>query len=105
MRQFCLTPSYWEWHLIDKDTHETLHNLIDPADDIYHEDGSPMSLEELTNWLNEELISADIAYSENNEYNGIWLRDEKRLDQIEEIPAAAKLMAEILYNYYYEWSE
>jgi hypothetical protein len=100
MRQFSLIPAYYEWHLIDNDTHETLHNLVDPADELYHEDGTPRSLEELTNWLNEELISADIAYSENNEYNGIWLRNEKRLDQIEEIPAAAKVMAETLYNYY-----
>ena len=100
MRQFSLIPAYYEWHLIDDETHETLHNLIDPADELYHEDGTPRSLEELTNWLNEELISADIAYSENDEYNGIWLRNEKRLDQIEEIPAAAKVMAETLYNYY-----
>lgn len=100
MRQFSLIPAYYEWHLIDNETHETLHNLIDPADELYHEDGTPRSLEELTNWLNEELISADIAYSENDEYNGIWLRNEKRLDQIEEIPAAAKVMAETLYNYY-----
>jgi hypothetical protein len=100
MRQFSLIPAYYEWHLIDNDTHETLHNLVDPADELYHEDGTPKTLEELTNWLNEELISADIAYSENNEYNGIWLRNEKRLDQIEEIPAAAKVMAETLYNYY-----
>lgn len=100
MRQFSLIPAYYEWHLIDNETHETLHNLIDPADELYHEDGTPRSLEELTNWLNEELISADIAYSEDDEYNGIWLRNEKRLDQIEEIPAAAKVMAETLYNYY-----
>lgn len=100
MRQFSLIPAYYEWHLIDNGTHETLHNLIDPADELYHEDGTPKSLEELTNWLNEELISADIAYSENDEYNGIWLRNEKRLDQIEEIPTAAKVMAETLYNYY-----
>ena len=100
MRQFILTPTYYEWHLVDKDTHETLHNLVDPAEELYHEDGTPKSLEELTNWLNEELISADIAYSENDEYNGIWLRNEKRLDQIEEIPAAAKVMAETLYSYY-----
>ncbi len=100
MRQFSLIPAYYEWHLIDTETHETLHNLIDPADELYHEDGTPKSLEELTNWLNEELISADIAYSEDDEYNGIWLRNEKRLDQIEEIPAAAKVMAETLYNYY-----
>lgn len=100
MRQFSLIPAYYEWHLIDDETHETLHNLIDPADELYHEDGTPRSLEELTNWLNEELISADIAYSEDDEYNGIWLRNEKRLDQIEEIPAAAKVMAETLYNYY-----
>ena len=100
MRQFSLIPAYYEWHLIDTETHETLHNLIDPADELYHEDGTPKTLEELTNWLNEELISADIAYSEDDEYNGIWLNEDKRLDQIEEIPAAAKVMAETLYNYY-----
>jgi hypothetical protein len=100
MRQFSLIPAYYEWHLIDDETHETLHNLVDPADELYHEDGTPRSLEEITDWLNDELISADIAYSENDEYNGIWLRNEKRLDQIEEIPAAAKVMAETLYNYY-----
>lgn len=100
MRQFSLIPAYYEWHLIDDKTHETLHNLIDPADELYHEDGTPKTLEELTNWFNEELISADIAYSEDDEYNGIWLSEEKRLDQIEEIPAAAKVMAETLYNYY-----
>ena len=100
MRQFSLIPAYYEWHLIDTETHETLHNLVDPADELYHEDGTPKSLEELTNWLNEELISADIAYSEDDEYNGIWLSEKKRLDQIEEIPAAAKVMAETLYHYY-----
>lgn len=100
MRQFNLIPAYCEWHLIDNETHETLHNLVDPADELYHEDGTPQTLEELTNWLNKELISADIAYSKNDEYNGIWLRNEKRLDQFEEIPAAAKVMAETLYNYY-----
>ena len=100
MRQFNLIPAHYEWHLIDNETHETLHNLVDPADEFYHEDGTPQTLEELTNWLNKELISADIAYSKNDEYNGIWLRNEKRLDQIEEIPAAAKVMAETLYNYY-----
>lgn len=100
MRQFCLIPTYWEWHLIDEDTHETLHNLVDPADELYHEDGAPMSLEEIIGFCQEELISADIAYSENDEYNGIWLCNDKRLDQTEEIPAAAKVMAETLYNYY-----
>lgn len=100
MRQFSLIPSYWEWHLIDDDTHETLHNLIDPSEDLYHEDGSPKSLEEIKIWCMDELISADIIYSENDEYNGIWLRNEKRLDQIEEIPAAAEVMAQTLYDYY-----
>ena len=99
MRQFCLIPTYYEWHLIDKDTHETLHNLVDPADELYHEDGTPRSLEEIISFCQEELISADIAYSEGNDYNGIWL-NKKRLDQIEEIPAAAKVMAETLYHYY-----
>ena len=101
MRQFILTPTYYEWHLVDKDTHETLHNLGDPSDDLlYHDDEMPKSLEEIINFCQEELIAADIAYSENDEYNGIWLRNEKRLDQIEEIPAAAKVMAETLYSYY-----
>lgn len=100
MRQFSLIPAYYEWHLIDDETHETLHNLIDSADVLYHEDDTPKSLEELTSWVEEELITADIAYSENDTYNGIWLCNEKRLDQIEEIPAAAKVIAETLYNYY-----
>ena len=73
MRQFNLIPAYYEWHLIDDETHETLHNLIDPADVLYHEDSTPKSLDEC---------------------------EEKRLDQIEEIPAAAKVIAETLYNYY-----
>jgi hypothetical protein len=100
MRQFSFIPAYYEWHLIDNETHETLHNIIDPADALYHDDGTPLSLEELTSWAKEDLITADNAYSENREYNGIWLRDEKRLDQVEEIPAAAKVIAETLYNYY-----
>lgn len=102
MRQFSFIPAYYEWHLIDNETHETLHNLIDPVDWLYHEDTTPKSLEELRNFFIEDLIAADIAYSENTEYNGIWLCDEKRLDQLEEIPAAAKLIADTLYNYYIE---
>ena len=100
MRQFSFIPAYYEWHLIDNETHETLHNIIDPADVLYHDDGTPLSLDELTSLFKEDLITADNAYSENREYNGIWLRDEKRLDQVEEIPAAAKVIAETLYNYY-----
>ena len=100
MRQFDLIPSYHEWHLIDNETHETLHNLIDPSEDLCNDDGTPKSLEEIKNWCMDELISADIIYSENNEYNGIWLRNEKRLDQTEEIPVAADVMAQTLYHYY-----
>ena len=101
MRQFSLIPAYYEWHLVDKDTHETLHNLDDPSDDLlYHDDETPKSLDEIISFCQEELISADIAYSEDNDYNGIWLCNEKRLDQIEEIPAAAKVMGETLYSYY-----
>ena len=102
MRQFNLIPAYYEWHLIDNETHETLHNIIDPIDVLYYDDGTHMSLEELTNWAKEDLITADIAYSANGDYNGIWLRDEKRLDPINEIPTAAKVIAETLYNYYIE---
>lgn len=102
MRQFSFIPAYYEWHLIDNESHETLHNIIDPIDLLYNDDGTHMSLEELTSWVKEDLIAADMAYSENTEYSGIWLCDEKRLDQVKEIPAAAKVIADTLYNYYIE---
>ena len=44
--------------------------------------------------------SFNILYSENTENNGVLLNNDKRLDQIEEIPIAARLMAETLYDYY-----
>lgn len=99
MRKFALIPAYCEWHLIDEETHDTLHNLIDPSEDLYHENANHKSLEEIKNWCLEELVAADIAYSENDEYNGIWLLDNKRL-QPEEMKTAADVMAKALYDYY-----
>ena len=66
MRKFDLVAGYYEWHLIDTETHETLHNLIDPSELLYHEDGSPLTKDEIESWCKEELISADIAYSEDD---------------------------------------
>lgn len=62
--------------------------------------GCTLTFSEVLNLCRENLISADILYSENTENNGVLLNNDKRLDQIEEIPIAARLMAETLYDYY-----
>lgn len=100
MRTFKFEACYYEWHLIDADTGETLHNMVDAGEHCFDEAGISLMWEEIELLCKEELISADIAYSEKEEYNGILLNNDKRLDQIEEIPVAAKLIADVLYNYY-----
>lgn len=97
MRTFRFEAGYYEWHLIDDMTGEVCHNLADPAEDLYREDGTPMSRTELTNFLADDLLCADRHYFDGEEYNGILL---KRRLQPKEIVKAAKLMADVLYNYY-----
>ena len=102
MRQFEFKPGYYEWHLTDKATGEILHNVDDEEIDYlcFEPGGCTLTFSEVLNLCQENLISADILYSENTENNGILLNNDKRLDQIEEIPIAARLMAETLYDYY-----
>lgn len=96
MRQFKFEPVFYEWHLIDNATEEVLHNMVEPSDLLV----GYRTVGEVENLCREELISADISYSEKLDYNGVLLDNSNRLDQIEEIPIAAKLMADVLYNYY-----
>ena len=35
MRHFKFVPGYYEWHLKDIDTDETLHVMDDPIDDLF----------------------------------------------------------------------
>ena len=97
MRQFEFTPGYYEWHLTDKATGETLHNMIEPSEDLYNEDGEPMTLEEMKDFCADDLRCADWHYMDNDEYNGILLSE--RLTE-QEIITASSLIAETLYNYY-----
>lgn len=96
MRKFKFEPAYYEWHLINHDTEEVLHNMVEPSDILV----GYKTEEEIETLCREELISADISYSKKLDYNGVLLDNKNRLDQIEEIPIAAKIMAEALYNYY-----
>ena len=95
MRQFAFIPCYYEWHLIDTATEETLHNVEDPSESMeyYH------SVEELEERSKEILLEADTYYENHLDYDGVLLDDDKRLSE-EEMNAAAKVMAEALYNYY-----
>ena len=95
-RNFQFVPAYYEWHLIDNNGN-TLHNMVDPLDELFHEDGLPMNLEEVTDMCAEELHAAENAYAEGNDYNGIMLSE--GLSAIEE-KKAAQVMAQALYNYY-----
>lgn len=102
MRQFEFKPAYYEWHLTDTATGEVLHNISDEDIDYlcFDAGGCKLTFGEVFQLCQEELIAADILYSENTEYNGILLNNDKRLDQLEEIPIATKLIAEALYDYY-----
>ena len=97
MIQFEFTPGYYEWHLTDKATGEILHYMIDPSEDLYNEDGEPMTLEEMKDFFADDLHCADWHYMDNDEYNGI-LPSERLTEQ--EIITASSLIAETLYNYY-----
>lgn len=97
MRKFKFEADYYEWHLTDAETGETLHNLVDPSEDLFNEDDMPMSREEIEDFCFSELECADRWYSQNEDYNGIMLKE--RLDK-DEMSEAAKLMADVLYNYY-----
>ena len=97
MRTFRFEPGYYEWHLIDCATEKTVHNLVEPSEDLYNEDGTPMTKEELADFFASDIQCANMHYSDNEDYNGILL--DEPLDDAE-IAVASKLIADTLYNYY-----
>ena len=99
MRQFEFTPGYYEWHLTDKATGETLHNVVDDDVDFlcYDPAGLPLLFFEVVELCHEELTAADEQYNQGEEYNGI--KPAETLTA-EEMKVAAKVMAETLYDYY-----
>lgn len=100
MRNFIFKPGYYEWHLIDADTEQTLHNMVDPSENICYEDGTPMTLDEIIDFCFCDLDCADTNYADNDDYNGIQLEGDDRLS-LDEMKNAADLMGKILYEYYY----
>ena len=95
MRDFRFEPAYYEWHLVDVDTEEVLHRTDDPAEGMCEYN----TIEQLEDASRNALLDTDAFYENGLDYEGVFLESDKRLT-IEEIDAAAKVMAEALYNYY-----
>lgn len=95
MRKFRFESTYYEWHLVDDCTGEVLHCAADPCEEMCEYD----TMEELEDASRNALLEADTFYENGLDYEGVFLESEKRLS-IDEINAAAKVMAEALYNYY-----
>lgn len=95
MRQFKFEPAFYEWHLVDAETGDVLHVFEDPAESI----GDCNTEKELEDASVEILFEADECYARCIDYGGLLLDNDKRLSE-DEIYAAAKVMAEALYNYY-----
>ena len=98
MRSFSFVPGYYEWHLVDE-SGKTLHNMVDPSECLYDEDGNNLTLEGVTALCEDDLNCADSHYSEGDDYNGILLDEDESLSQ-QEIVEAAKVMGQALYDYY-----
>lgn len=96
MRHFRFVPGYYEWHLVD-DNGTTLHNMVDPSDSLYDEDGNELTLEGVIALCEDDLNCADSRYAEGDDYNGILLEDTFTPQEIVE---AAKIMGQTLYDYY-----
>lgn len=99
MRTFELTPGYYEWHLNDKATGETLHNVDSEDVDFlcYDPAGLPLMFFEVVGLCHEELQAANEQYKQGEDYNGI---KPSHTLTAEEMKVAAQVMAETLYNYY-----
>lgn len=98
MRTFKFKPGYYEWHLVDADTGAVLHNMVDPSDDLFHEDGECLTLDEITDLCANDLLCADFAYNDGISYNGILLTDNSLT--MHELLSASRLMGKVLYDYY-----
>ena len=100
MREFTFTPGYYEWHLKDIETDDTLHVMLDPVDSLFDEEGLPIPPEELKWICRNELETADQYYECDEKYNGLLLNDLQRLDE-QETEEAATVMFNTLKEYYF----
>lgn len=89
-------PAYYEWHLIDEQG-EVLHNMADPVEGLFDENGEALTLESIKEFCEGDLLCAENAYRNDYDYNGIRLKESLTDEQIK---AAVEVMAEALYNYY-----
>jgi len=93
---FKFMPGYYEWHLTDEKGN-ILHNMVDPSECLFNEDGTPMDLEDVIDFCNQDLLMADWRYYSNEDYNGVLLEENLTAGQIK---AASEIMGKTLYNYY-----
>jgi len=94
--EFTFTSAYYEWHLLDGNG-KIVHNMVDPSENLCHEDGTPLSYKEVLSFVSGDLNAAESNYADGTAYNGIMLEDGFTASQMK---AAANVMAHALYNYY-----
>ena len=88
-------PAYYEWHLTDKNGN--MHCMADPADEMFQENGDALTLAEVVEFCEHDLIWADGLYRDGEEYNGVYIEEGFTP---KEIAKFSDIMATALYNYY-----
>lgn len=89
-------PCYYEWHLTDEEGN-ILHNMVLDLEDLFHEDGTQMELDEVIELCEDDLLAAQQRYLYGEEHNGVkaeWMTPK-------EIALTVDVMATALYNYYF----
>lgn len=89
-------PGYYEWHLTDEKGN-ILHNMVLDSEDLFHEDGTQMELDEVIELCEDDLLAAQQCYLDGEEYNGV----KAEWKTPKEIALTADVMATALYNYYF----
>lgn len=89
-------PGYYGWHLTDEKGN-ILHNMVLDLEDLSHEDGTQMELDEVIELCEDDLLAAQQCYLDGEEYNGV--KSEWKTPK--EIALTADVMATALYNYYF----
>lgn len=89
-------PCYYEWHLTDEEGN-ILHNMVLDLEDLFHEDGTQMELDEVIELCEDDLLAAQQCYLDGEEHNGV----KAEWKTPKEIALTANVMATALYNYYF----
>lgn len=89
-------PGYYEWHLTDEEGN-ILHNMVLDSEDLFHEDGTQMELDEVIELCEDDLLAAQQCYLDGEENNGV----KAEWKTPKEIALTADVMATALYNYYF----